>query len=56
MYPRSQFIEKQKVERRRLNKEALKIQNKLEGREKEGVTFDNCPKSFHLKVVQEQYE
>jgi hypothetical protein len=56
MYPRSQFVSRQKTELKRLNKEAAKIQNKLLYREKEGVDMSNCPKSFHLKIVQEQYE
>ena len=33
MYPRSQFISKQMIELKRLNREALKIQNKLAYRE-----------------------
>jgi len=56
MYPRSQFLHKQDQERKRLQKEYLKIQEKMKNRENAGIIPEGDPKSFRLQAMKKIFE
>ena len=55
MYPRSQFLDKQEAEKRRLEKEMAKLREKYKGRNFIAEPIDKC-KTFREQVMRQIWE